>query len=314
MRMQTGLFVVVQSGLAASCLAGGILQDSYNVVKKIDANPAQLEQTSMNLTFDGQRYHSGSGGSPGGNRIGQFDIDGNYIASYQPNLDLRSVFTIGGNSQPLFARQYSDSTIYKQDGDPNTFAPSVVLQGSMDAQSAVAFYSGGEVFVAMSQGGLVQVWDTGGVEHAPINLIDFGTMAGEDQYPQNVCVTSAGDYLLTYSNGLLSAWSADGKRVGDTKLIDAGTSFDSHFSISYANGHVWVITEANGVWLGYEIPELNASPCYPDCDASGILDIDDFICFQTFFAIGDPYADCDASGGLDIDDFICFQTFFAIGC
>jgi hypothetical protein len=54
--------------------------------------------------------------------------------------------------------------------------------------------------------------------------------------------------------------------------------------------------------------------CYPDCDSSGTLDIDDFICFQTFFAIGDPYADCEGDGDLDIDDFICFQTFFAIGC
>ncbi len=54
--------------------------------------------------------------------------------------------------------------------------------------------------------------------------------------------------------------------------------------------------------------------CYPDCDASSALGIDDFICFQTFFALGDPYADCDASGTLGIDDFICFQTFFAIGC
>ncbi len=55
-------------------------------------------------------------------------------------------------------------------------------------------------------------------------------------------------------------------------------------------------------------------PCYPDCDGSGSLAIDDFICFQTLFAIGDPSADCDASGSLSIDDFICFQTFFAIGC
>ncbi len=54
--------------------------------------------------------------------------------------------------------------------------------------------------------------------------------------------------------------------------------------------------------------------CYPDCDGSGNLNIDDFICFQTFFAIGDPYADCDGSGNLNIDDFICFQTFYAIGC
>jgi hypothetical protein len=54
--------------------------------------------------------------------------------------------------------------------------------------------------------------------------------------------------------------------------------------------------------------------CYPDCDGDGALTIDDFICFQTFFALGDPYADCDGDGALTIDDFICFQTFFAIGC
>ncbi len=54
--------------------------------------------------------------------------------------------------------------------------------------------------------------------------------------------------------------------------------------------------------------------CIPDCDASSALDIDDFICFQTRFAIDDPYADCDSSGALDIDDFICFQTLFSVGC
>ena len=54
--------------------------------------------------------------------------------------------------------------------------------------------------------------------------------------------------------------------------------------------------------------------CYPDCDGSGGLNIDDFVCFQTLYALSDPTADCDGSGGLDIDDFICFQTSYAIGC
>lgn len=59
-----------------------------------------------------------------------------------------------------------------------------------------------------------------------------------------------------------------------------------------------------------------ASVCTADCDASGTLSIDDFICFQTLFALGDPAggADCDANGELSIDDFICFQTYFALGC
>lgn len=55
-------------------------------------------------------------------------------------------------------------------------------------------------------------------------------------------------------------------------------------------------------------------PCYPDCDQNGGLSIDDFICFQTLYALGDTRADCDASASLDIDDFICFQTSYAIGC
>jgi hypothetical protein len=77
------------------------------------------------------------------------------------------------------------------------------------------------------------------------------------------------------------------------------------FYSSGANGFLYddVKFEADG-----------ASACYADCDGGGSLNIDDFICFQTFFALGDPFADCDGGGSLNIDDFICFQTFFALGC
>ncbi len=64
----------------------------------------------------------------------------------------------------------------------------------------------------------------------------------------------------------------------------------------------------------YEFQLNFDASCYADCDNSGTLTIDDFICFQTFLALGDPYADCDGDASLKIDDFICFQTFFAIGC
>lgn len=54
--------------------------------------------------------------------------------------------------------------------------------------------------------------------------------------------------------------------------------------------------------------------CIADCDKNDSLDIDDFVCYQTLYAIGDPKADCDSDGKLLIDDFICFQTAYAIGC
>jgi len=73
------------------------------------------------------------------------------------------------------------------------------------------------------------------------------------------------------------------------------------------------VTPNGGMGFVATIPEPGGG-CPPDCDASGSLNIDDFICFQTFFALGDAKADCDLSGALDIDDFICFQTLFALGC
>ncbi len=60
--------------------------------------------------------------------------------------------------------------------------------------------------------------------------------------------------------------------------------------------------------------------CYANCDASTgpggapTLNINDFVCFQTKFALGDPYADCDGNGQRNVNDYICFQTKFALGC
>jgi len=61
-------------------------------------------------------------------------------------------------------------------------------------------------------------------------------------------------------------------------------------------------------------------PCYANCDGSSIppiLNVSDFICFQTKYAAGDPYANCDGSTVppvLNVSDFICYQTKYAAGC
>jgi hypothetical protein len=60
--------------------------------------------------------------------------------------------------------------------------------------------------------------------------------------------------------------------------------------------------------------------CYANCDDSStppVLTVNDFICFQSRFAAGDPTANCDDSTGLPlltVNDFICFQSRFAAGC
>ncbi len=68
------------------------------------------------------------------------------------------------------------------------------------------------------------------------------------------------------------------------------------------------------ILVASELRVYRIEPCPGDCDCSGMLEVDDFACFQTNYAMGVLEADCDKSGGLDIDDFICFQTLYAIGC
>ena len=66
--------------------------------------------------------------------------------------------------------------------------------------------------------------------------------------------------------------------------------------------------------------EIPLASCYANCDGSTappILNINDFVCFQSHFAAGDSYANCDQSTSppvLNINDFICFQSQFAAGC
>ena len=54
--------------------------------------------------------------------------------------------------------------------------------------------------------------------------------------------------------------------------------------------------------------------CYPDCNGDGALNLSDFGCFTTKFALGDPYADCNGDATLNLADFGCFTTKFALGC
>jgi hypothetical protein len=76
----------------------------------------------------------------------------------------------------------------------------------------------------------------------------------------------------------------------------------------------WVNLDDANVYVAF------GQACYANCDASTtapILNVLDFICFQTKYAQADPYANCDGSTiapVLNVLDFICFQTKYAQGC
>ncbi len=101
----------------------------------------------------------------------------------------------------------------------------------------------------------------------------------------------------------------------DEILWDSAASTTGHAQINSENEFVVKLAFAKAQDLSPGAILQGSYACFADADASGELDIDDFIAFQTFYAIGNlRNADANADGQLDIDDFITFQTLYAIGC
>ncbi len=212
-----------------------------------------LTETTMTLAFDGTNYWSSSGGGSGGARLARYDSAGVLLATYSPGLDLRSVFTDASGT--VFARAFSDATIYRQTGAGTFINSGVSLSGgNLDPQSSIVLNDTETEYLAMNAG-IVSRWSTNGTYLGSVNLLGFGSVAGENAYPQNRGIAVVGSFWLTYhTNGVLSVWDPAGNRVMQAKLSGAGTSyFDSPFSFSYGNGKVFVVDAAGGQWRGYDV-------------------------------------------------------------
>jgi len=76
-------------------------------------------------------------------------------------------------------------------------------------------------------------------------------------------------------------------------------------------------TVSGAAWVPGAVP---LQPCYANCDGSTtapILNVNDFSCFLTRYAAGDPYANCDGSTQppvLNVADFSCFLNAYSAGC
>jgi formylglycine-generating enzyme required for sulfatase activity len=147
--------------------------------------------------------------------------------------------------------------------------------------------------------------------------------SGADWNGQNGNVTTVGSCQNTSFYGAfdmagnIEEWLEDTSTLGGifTRAITGGTFLAvPTFGILPEDTYLappMIEDDTLGFRFASPVP---GSECFADCDSNGSLGIDDFICFQTLFALGENKADCDESGSLSIDDFICFQSFFALGC
>jgi hypothetical protein len=92
----------------------------------------------------------------------------------------------------------------------------------------------------------------------------------------------------------------------------------------------WTLLEANGISAdgrkivggglragnreGFVVTLDEPGECRPDCTGDGVLNINDFLCFQGAWRGRTAYGDFNGDGVWNINDFLAFQTEFKRGC
>jgi hypothetical protein len=246
-----GLTVFNASGCNAGSSATAPIITGFSVHTNVTSTDALIGAT-MTMAFDGTNYWSCSGNGPTGVRLARYGLSGALVATYSPGLDFRSLSTKADGT--LLARAYSSGVIYQQTS-PGVFVSSGVTLtgGTLDSQSSVVLNGAGTEFNAMS-GGVVSRWSTNGTYLGAVNLIGFGSIAGENVSPQSRGLAARGNLWLTYNGtNMVSIWNTAGNRITQVTLPGAGTNFDSSFSFSYCNGKVFIVDAAGGAWRKYDL-------------------------------------------------------------
>jgi hypothetical protein len=224
-----------------------------------------LVGTRMTTAFTSSGQFTSSGGGSSGTRLSRYDASGGWLIDFSPNRDIRSVFTQVDGVNPLLVRSYASRQI-ETFSAPGTSAPFVYLSGgTLDAQSSVVWDAPNSQFLAM-YAGRVDRWNGSGTWLGQTTLSGYGTSGTESSSPQNRGIATVDGCWLTYESQKLHVWTTAGARSDTVTLTSAGTSSDSYYSFSYANGLVWVLDSAFGTWRGYDVGAIGCD----DDDGDGV--------------------------------------------
>lgn len=121
---------------------------------------------------------------------------------------------------------------------------------------------------------------------------------------------------------LLYQWFHAGQPLSDDGRITGSATLNLTIrNLVYEDHGLYALRITNSCGLAEAQGYVTLRPsCYPNCDGSTvspILNVNDFVCFQTMFARGDPYANCDDSSTppmFNVNDFLCFMWSYSNGC
>lgn len=209
---------------------------------------------TMGLAWDGCHYISVSGGNTDGNRLAFYSKNGTLMQLYSPGLDFRSIFTTATRHHRhshVMVRLFGNNTLLRM-REPDLFKLSVTLNTSLDSQSHVVPSACYGTYMALMFGGRVDFWNRQGEWLNSIMLQDYGQVLGENQYPAYTNIVAFEHQLITLANSEASVWNCNGTRIARVRLDDVEGTYDIYWSLSVANGLLWLVDEQSRMFRGYQ--------------------------------------------------------------
>jgi hypothetical protein len=212
---------------------------------------------NMGIAWDGDYYYTVNGGNTDYSSINQYDETGSYEDSYDLGTDGRAILYSTAKEQ-LYLKPYGTSLDEVDLDFPEE--TSIDLENVFTGeQSSVAMSPDGTRLYELS-GGRVSVYDADdGSEETSFQLSSYST---EDGKGYSFAIAASDKFLFVWapnSDQDVLVYGLDGKYVTKFTLPRSGFGF----SLSWANGMLWIADDADGgsegadgTWYGFTLEGL----------------------------------------------------------
>ncbi len=229
-------------------------QTSVTPVQKMEFTD-HVYYHNMGITWDGEYYYTINGGNTDYSNLNKYDDSGELDTEYDIGTDGRAIL-YSPEEEQLYVKSYGtsldqvDLDIEEADTDLED-----IFSGD---QSSVAMSPAGDMLYELD-GGTVKVFNVDGDEEKTFALSSYNT---NEERGYAYAIAASKKFLYVWapnSETEILVYGIDGKYVTKFELPRAGFGF----SLSWANGMLWIAEDADGdsdgadgTWYGYELQGL----------------------------------------------------------
>jgi DNA-binding beta-propeller fold protein YncE len=231
--------------LMALLISASIKAQTLNPKIEFDDDP---RTHNVHLASDGQYFYTVNGGKAYQGQISKFTLEGKYLTSYDVNLDMRSLM-YNAQDKSFYVCTFEKEIYRITDLEKGTFK-NVLSELYDNEQANLALSPDGKYLYYFSDGTVKIFKFPSGKLYKTISGFD----KGKEFTSGNSAVAVDGKHIYTWNAEykLIFVYDMKGKKIKSVQISKG----DYGFSLSYANGLIFVATDGNydvGHWYGYDI-------------------------------------------------------------